>query len=183
MNLRNGSISLLKVCDTELHHRHTCDSHTLVEFVDNDREDRWSANQQARPGSHRAAREPIMKEDAQADTEYTPELDQNPLDQLQDLPHDREIQADVELDIIQPDLPHYSPEQSFVHAEYKSPSQLSKRRKSDLVQSPSLLKSASQSLVFRASWPCETQHEAILFHYYIKVLAPWVGNCLSLLAT
>lgn len=124
-----------------------------------------------------------MEEGAQADTESTSELDQNPLDQLQDLPHDRGIPADVELDIIQPDLPHYSPEQSFVHAEYKSPSRLSKRRRSDLIQSPRLLKPASQSLVFRASWPCETQHEARLFHYYIKVLAPWVGNCLSVLAT
>lgn len=154
-----------------------CNSHNVVEFVDHDREDR-SVNQQTRPGSSRAAKGPMIEEDNQADTEYTSEPDQEPLDQLQDFPSGEEIDADLETGTTQPDLAHYLPEQSLVHTDYKSSPQLSKRSRSDFLQSPSLVNSASQSLAFKSSWPCQTQHEARLFHYYIKVMAPWVGYCL-----
>ena len=152
---------------------------SLVEFVDHDRDETTaSASQQARPWSSRATKESATTEDTQAETDYMPEPDQDPdqQEQILDFLSPIDIHTGQELSTNHPDVTHSSPGQSSARIGQRSLSQVSKRSRNDFFQSPSLVNTVSPSLAFKASWPCESQHEARLFHHYINVMAPWVSR-------
>ena len=73
-------------------------------------------------------------------------------------------------------IAHQSPEQNTILNQSGS-LRTSKRTHSDLFGSPSILNTTlSPILSISPSWPFSTAHEARLFHYYIKVCAPWIDT-------
>ena len=70
-----------------------------------------------------------------------------------------------------------SPEQTTVFSHHKSSSHASKRSRSDVFDSPSILNTISPQLSSAPSWPFQTEHEARLVLYYIRNVAHWVRSC------
>lgn len=147
-----------------------------VEFVDNEHDAAATlANQQTRSRSKRNTKESTATAEINFDTEYMSEPEQDHEDQILDILSGEDIHQDLELTTTHADIPQFSPLQSHsACVEQISLSQASRRSRNNFLESPSLIYNTSPS--FKASWPCQTQHEARLFHYYIKVMAPWVST-------
>lgn len=148
-----------------------------VEFVDHQRTDTTSD-----PGpveEARARSEPPVTHNTFEILENSTHLGQIEAERFFGYSSTGETQSALGEADIDPQGPHQSSEHTLALLTSKSPTS-HKRGRSDLFSSPSILHSiTSPTLSSAPTWPFKSEHEARLFHYYVKEVAFWVWTLFS----